>query len=170
MPILIAVEESGSVSFDALYIAHRTRIYQRCYQLLSHVEDAEDACQETFMRAWRNWETCQREKNLYGWLFVIATNIAYDKLRRRRLIAFQSIEEWDAPSSHDVESEVELRVLIGQAMADQTKQHQRILLGRNAYTYQEMADHLGLSLANFTDHLYRARKAFKRRYQEQEAA
>ncbi len=171
MSILSTAEESGHVSFEALHELYRARIYQRCYQLLQHREDAEDTCQETFLKAWRTWEARKHDSNLYAWLYTIATNTSYDVLRHKRLIALQSLDGWDNPSALDVETEVEVRTLLEQALSAQPAHHQRILPDVGAsYSRQEMAVRAGITLGNFNDHLYRARKAFRQHYQEQEVA
>jgi RNA polymerase sigma-70 factor, ECF subfamily len=170
--ILINATKSGNdVSFEALWEENHVRLYQRCYHLLQHREDAEDACRETFLKAWRTWEARKHDKNLYAWLYTIATNTSYDVLRHKRLIAFQTLDGWDYFSALDVETEVEVRTLLEQALSAQPAHHRRILLDVGAsYPRQEMAARAGITLGNFNDHLYRARKAFRQHYREQEVA
>jgi RNA polymerase sigma-70 factor, ECF subfamily len=171
--ILINATKSGNdVSFESLWEENHVRLYQHCYHLLGAREDAEDACQETFLKAWRTWEARKHDSNLSAWLYTIATNTSYDVLRHKRLIAFQTLDEWDYLSALDVETEVEVRTLLEQALKEQPAYHRRILLdvGSNSYSRQEMAARAGITLGNFNDHLYRARKAFRQHYQEQEVA
>lgn len=76
-----------SPSIEALYSAYSRRMYQRIYSLVGNREDAEDLTQEVFVRALRALPTLQTSLNLSGWLYRIATNLALDLLRHRRLIA-----------------------------------------------------------------------------------
>lgn len=62
-------------------------------------EDGRDLAQETFIRAWRTLTTLQGEKKFEAWLYRIATNLARDYLRHRRLIQWIPWEEHDEGTS-----------------------------------------------------------------------
>jgi RNA polymerase sigma-70 factor (TIGR02960 family) len=62
---------------------HRRELHVHCYRMLASFDEAEDAVQETFLRAWRNRETFEGDDLFRAWLYRIATNVCLDVLRRR---------------------------------------------------------------------------------------
>lgn len=63
---------------------YRNELLVHCYRILGSVEDAEDALQETFLRAWRHLDTLRVPSSLRAWLYKIATNAALDMLAKRK--------------------------------------------------------------------------------------
>lgn len=64
-------------------VAHRPALTGHCYRMLGSVFDADDAVQETLIRAWRAWDTFDRRSSVYTWLYRIATNVCLDELKNR---------------------------------------------------------------------------------------
>ncbi len=75
----------GRSTFDDLATRHRRELHLHCYRMLASFEEAEDAVQETFLRAWRARDTFSdvAGRSARAWLYRIATNVCLDQLRQR---------------------------------------------------------------------------------------
>lgn len=67
--------------FERFYLAHREEVFRYLRKLLG--PRAEDAWQETYMRALRAYDRLEHGRHLRSWVFTIATNVAMDELRAR---------------------------------------------------------------------------------------
>ena len=77
--------------FERFYLAHRDEVLGYLRRLLG--QRAEDAWQETFMRALRAYDRLQHGKHLRAWVFTIATNVAMDELRVTQPVGLDDAHE-----------------------------------------------------------------------------
>ncbi|WP_248959659.1 RNA polymerase subunit sigma-70 [Sphaerisporangium perillae] len=94
-PQITSVIAGGERAFTELTERHRRELHVHCYRMLASFDEAEDAVQETFLRAWRGREGFDGVSLLRAWLYRIATNVCLDMLRRssRRLTTMHSFAE-----------------------------------------------------------------------------
>jgi RNA polymerase sigma-70 factor (ECF subfamily) len=74
----------GSPEFEQLLEQHRAELTGYCYRMLGSTFEAEDAVQETLLRAWRSADSFEGRAALRSWLYRIATNVCLDMLKRRQ--------------------------------------------------------------------------------------
>ena len=127
-------------------------------RLLRSREDAEDAVQDTLLRAWRSAHQFEGRGSLRSWLYRIATNASLDQIRRRDP-AITTADDADAPSADDqLERRETVRRVIGAAGRLTKRQREvfahRVLFGLSA---QETAKALGITVASVNSALQRAR-------------
>src|SRR5256714_8991431 len=73
----------GSRDLEQQLEQHRAELTAYCYRMLASPFEAEDAVQETFIRAWRGYERFEGRSALRSWLYRIATNVCLDMLNGR---------------------------------------------------------------------------------------
>jgi RNA polymerase sigma-70 factor, ECF subfamily len=76
-------ELRGADLFAELVEPHRDEVHAHCYRMLGSVHDADDALQETLVRAWRGIEGLRGRASSRSWLYAIANNVCLTELSRR---------------------------------------------------------------------------------------
>jgi RNA polymerase sigma-70 factor (ECF subfamily) len=176
---ILQAQNGDDEAFTKLVETYQTPVYNLCYRMLGEPEAAEDAAQETFLKAYQNLPRYDIERPFPTWLLSIAAHHCIDKLRRRRFSTFSIDEDDESPveipdrSAPDPESET--------ARREQQKRLQQLLqeldpLDRSAVVMRywqdasevEIAQTLGLTVPAVKSRLHRARKALAELWQEKE--
>jgi RNA polymerase sigma factor (sigma-70 family) len=147
-------------AFAAVYERHHQALYRYCRSILRHDEDAQDALQSTFTRAFAALQDEQRDFELKPWLFRIAHNEAITILRRRP--ATGTLDELPAPGElEDRVSEREALRLLQMDLADLPERQRAALILRelNGLSHAEIGVVLELSTAAVKQAIFDARSA-----------
>ncbi len=86
--VLARVGRGDTDAFAGLVERHQDRLLAVCARLLGDREEARDACQEVFLRAFRKAGEYRPAGQVFTWLYRIAVNLCFNRLRRRRIVRF----------------------------------------------------------------------------------
>src|SRR5262249_52448464 len=81
--LLEAARVGDEIAFARIVEEHRAGLQAHCYRMLGSLHDAEDALQETLLRAWRGLPDLGGRSSLGTWLYRIATNTSLEAIARR---------------------------------------------------------------------------------------
>lgn len=167
---------SQNDDFERFFTAHQALITGYLYRATGDAQSASDLSQETFFRAWRNFERIQGYERPSAWLIKVATNLALQH-RRRRLAPVgaaaslgESFQSFD-PGVSDPGSRVAERNQVQAALLELPPKPRAMLILREVYgfTGEEVAAALDMSREAVKVALWRARAQFRAAYLRGEA-
>ncbi|MBN1303558.1 MAG: sigma-70 family RNA polymerase sigma factor [Anaerolineales bacterium] len=170
------VQSGNDDAFTFLVEKYQNPVYNLCYRMVGEAQAAEDAAQETFLRAYQNILRYDPERSFGTWLLSIAAHYCIDLSRRNKLV-FVSYDQDDKhfefpdPETPDPEREtmfVEERERI-QVLLKQLNSIDRaaiVLRYWYDFTEAEIAQSLSMSLSAVKSRLHRGRRALGKLWQE----
>jgi RNA polymerase sigma-70 factor (ECF subfamily) len=81
--LLKAARGGDEIAFQQLAEQYRGELHAHCYRMLGSVHDAEDALQDTMLRAWRGLPRFEGRSSFRSWLYTIATNASLNMIAKR---------------------------------------------------------------------------------------
>jgi RNA polymerase sigma-70 factor (ECF subfamily) len=171
--------EGDQHAFGLLVQAYQKPVFNLTYRMLGNAQEAEDAAQETFLRAYSSLRQYQTEHKFSTWLFAIANHHCIDRLRKRR-VSLVSIE--DNPVLENLTGDTPLperQALMREQSAEMQKllhelepEYRLPLILRywEDYSYEDIAETMEITVAAVKSRLFRARQQIARLYGEREAA
>lgn len=162
--------DADDEAFDGMYRQHRAALLAFCRSRLGDAGDAEDACQEAFLRAYRALPRFDRAHRMWPWLATIAANVCTDMHRRKRPAPLSAVDGDLGERTVDPEIEAEVRAkvnLVGTAIRDLPEAYRRsvYLADLEGWSYDAIARHERKSVASVRSNLMRGRSAFRTRVQ-----
>ena len=161
-------------AFSRLVEAYQRPVFNLAYRMLGNVEEAEDAAQEAFLRAYTRLGQYDPEQKFSTWLFSIVNHHCIDRLRKRRAThlsiddnpVLQNLEGDDPrPERRTIDKEDRLEV---QAMLEKLAPEYRtplVLRYWEDMSYEEIAKARDVSVAAIKSRLFRARQQLAAIYQ-----
>jgi len=162
-------------AFGELIVRHQDRLFRTLRSVLGSAEDAQDACQETFLTAFQKLHLFGGRSAFYSWLFRIGFNAAINSRRRRRSVASldalsdQSGDVSDpAHLSPPPESPLEVQetqAAVRQAL-DQLPEEFRtalVLKELEGLKYEEIAELQNCPIGTVRSRIFRAREELRQR-------
>jgi RNA polymerase sigma-70 factor, ECF subfamily len=175
---LVSAAQSGSsAAFDDLWEIYSQRVYRRLLSITKNREDAQDALQDAFMRAYVALPTFEGRSSFYSWLTRIAINSALMLLRKRNSRAEVSFDypqeteertlsfevEYHGPSPEQICDHQQQCARVRSSMEKLRPRLRRVLEMRltQDYSIKEIAHELAVSEAAVKSSLSRARSQLK---------
>jgi RNA polymerase sigma-70 factor, ECF subfamily len=166
-------------AFSRLVEAYQRPVYSITYRMLGSPEEAEDAAQEAFLRAYANLNKYDPKRKFSTWLFSIANHHCIDRLRKRRM-KWISIDDnpvlgnmaGDSPQPERQAISGEDRDEV-QRVLDQLDSGYRMPLVLRYWedcSYEEIAQIMEISIPAVKSRLFRARQQVAELYRNQEPA
>ncbi len=169
--------DGDDIAFSHLVEAFQRPVFSVCYRMLGNARDAEDAAQESFLRAYKNLYRYDPDRSFATWLLSITSHYCIDQLRKRRLVTFSidDDENWwqppdPGPSPEGLLASADRQDQIA-GMLDTLKSQDRaavVLHYWHDYSYEEIAETLAITVSAVKSRLYRARRTIAEAWQEQE--
>ncbi|HXW60983.1 MAG TPA: sigma-70 family RNA polymerase sigma factor [Candidatus Acidoferrales bacterium] len=172
-PILVARAKAGDISaFETLVNRYERKIFRLTQNITQNREDAEDAMQEAFLKAFEHLGEFEGNSRFYTWLVRIAVNQALMKLRRRRpnVVSLddeidtgedmmpRDVEDW-GPSPVERYEQTELSGILSKVISELDPPFRIVFQLRDIeqLSTEETAEALGLSVPAVKSRLLRAR-------------
>lgn len=183
--LVLRAQAGDRGAFDLLVIRYKDRVYNLCYQKLGDPDEALDASQEAFLKAYRAIGSFEGKSKFFTWIFRIAVNCAFTQRRKRkrsRALGSLSLDRGGAAEAEDddggggVIEAPDLRAepagtalaaeraqVVSGAIASLEEEHERIVLLRDVegLAYEEIAEILGCQVGTVKSRLHRARLALR---------
>jgi RNA polymerase sigma-70 factor, ECF subfamily len=156
-------------AFALLIEPHRRALHVHCYRMLGSLHDADDALQETMLRAWKGSDRYEPRAQLGTWLHTIATNVCLTAIARKRSRPAEATEELDYLQPYPdrllddlvVRETVELAFIIAIQLLPPKQRAVLILRDVLCWSAKEVAAALEDSIGAVNSALQRARKGLE---------
>lgn len=163
--------QGSDEAFTRLVETYQTHVYNLCYRMLDEPEAAEDAAQETFLRAYQHLHRYDPRRPFATWLLSIAAHYCIDRLRRRRFTMISideqedagdfDLPDGDAPSPETETVRAEQREQMQELLKHLDKVDRAAVILRywDDCSEAEIAEALNLTVSAVKSRLHRARRA-----------
>jgi RNA polymerase sigma-70 factor, ECF subfamily len=165
-------QKGSAEAFTQLVELHQRHVFNLCFRMLGNAEDAEDAAQETFLRAYKSMRRYDNSRSFSTWLLSIAAHYCIDQMRRNRT-PLVSVEDMTVPDLPDPgpgletglsrrEEQQRIRALLD--TLEPVDRAAVIMYYWYDFSYEEICQALSLSLSAVKSRLHRARRAMAERW------
>jgi len=177
---VIQAQQGNDEAFTQLVETYQKPVYNLCYRMLGEPESAEDAAQETFLRAYQNLHRYDASRSFGTWILSIGAHYCIDILRKKKLTMFSMDAETDdgatfelpdasAPDPEIESVKREQRDRIHLLLKDLDVTDRAAVIMRYWYDFSEVeiAKSLNLTVSAVKSRLHRSRRALAGMWQEE---
>jgi RNA polymerase sigma-70 factor (ECF subfamily) len=174
--LILKARDGDRNAFNELVRIHARGVMNVIYRMCGDAQVAEDAAQETFIRAWSHLGSFRVDMSLRNWLYRIALNTATDMLRKEKRILPGDVDDFfladPQPGPEGIYLQEERTALV-QAAIQSLPDASRAVLVLKEYeglSYREIADALDIPIGTVMSRLNYARKTLKEKLEGQRIA
>lgn len=177
---VIQAQQGSDEAFTQLVETYQKPVYNLCYRMLGEPELAEDAAQETFLRAYQNLHRYDLSRSFGTWILSIAAHYCIDNLRKKKFTMFSMDAENDdgvafelpdasAPDPELESVKREQRDRLHLLLKDLDTTDRAAIIMRYWYDFSEVeiANSLNLTVSAVKSRLHRSRRALAGMWQEE---
>lgn len=160
-------QEGDAGAFETLYRRYFPRLTRFCQRRVGDPHEAEEIAQEAFTRALGALPAFEGERRFYPWMTVIAGRLCVDAHRRRgRAKPTAEVDLGAVDGGQERVVDAADAVVLTHALERLAPRHREVLdlRERRSWSYQQIADHYGVTLGTVEALLFRARKALRREF------
>ncbi|MAZ28095.1 MAG: RNA polymerase subunit sigma-70 [Cytophagaceae bacterium] len=150
-----------------LYEQHSPRMLSVCRQYLKHIEKAEEAMCDGFLKIFENIESYRHEGSFEGWMRRIMVRTSIDHLRRESKLEFVDTQHPVEPAYNPNQNDLEVEHI--QQLIDNLPEGYRavfVLYAIEGYKHAEIADMLNISENTSKSQLFKARKMLQQKLED----
>jgi len=166
---VIRAQKGSDEAITYLVERYQTPVYNLCFRMLGQAESAEDAAQETFLRACQHIRRYDLQRPFSTWLLSIAAHYCIDQLRHKKLPSFSIDEDEDGtfaipdagalhPEREVIQGEHRDRIQALLGHLDRTDRAVIVMRYWYDFSEKEIAETLNMTVSAIKSRLYRARK------------
>ncbi len=171
--LVLAFQAGDLAAYDEMYERYVARVYGVCSRILHQSQDAEEAAQETFVRAYQALHRFNGRYQLGAWLARIAANASVDQLRAKTRAPLVGLPDNQEATGEDVDPE---KLVVGDhprltvALKDVKPLHAQALALRSVegFSHEEIAERLAMTPAQVKALLHRARVSLRKAWDRAE--
>ena len=170
------VEEAAqgdSASFELLLRPYRQGLLNMAFRMTGDLEEAKEICQEALLKVFRYLRKFKKGKSFKNWLYSIATNSAYDFLRRKKRYENVIENQKNSLSTADLDPERQLmnretKAKIEYCLRNLSPKEKAVFLLRDGegFSVKEAAEILRCSSMSIRAHLSRARQKIREQFEK----
>lgn len=168
--------KGDDLAFANLVDRYQTPVFHLCYRMLGNSNDAEDAAQESFIRAYRYLKKYDPNRSFATWLLSIASHYCIDRMRKKQLstvstavLPAEIVPDRHAPNPEKEFRDKEKEALVQKLLQDLSPTDRAAIILRywHEYSEVEISEALDLTVSAVKSRLYRARRALASSWQSQ---
>ena len=158
-------EQTTEKIFESEFIPQLDALYAFAFNLTKNESDAEDLVQDTYLKAFRFIDSYEVGTNPKAWLFRILKNSFINKYRSQQKRPQSSEIQEDIPTTGNFSFENLLGDEVTKAMDELPEDYRTVLLlcDIEDFSYEEIADILGIPIGTVRSRIFRARNTLKKK-------